>query len=226
MASDFKAAGISSAHSSLDAAVAKFRTTAYMWQAMTAEDMRVKGLGRRSFRIDEEYSRDTTTRSALNAIGQQDQSQHMRSVAKIHLVRSDKTTAELRNPQVAQQNERADRPDDLHTYFEQALKAYGGVFDSAAHPVVAGMIMDSHYSIEDELLLGHAALGCHRPQGLSLGVFGSHLTYSWPRFFEEIASCLTDTTPPGDLVCDDNGECGTAWEACSIGQGAFLHEGT
>lgn len=222
----YKAAGISSAHSSLNAAIAKFRTTAYMWQALTAEDMRAKGLGRRSFRLEEEYGLDTTSRVSVNTIGQRDQSKYMGSVAKIHLVRSEKSTAELRDPNVAQQNDHGSRRDDLHKYFEEALKKTGGVFESSTRPVVAGMILDSHYSMEDDLLLGHAALGCHNPKGLSLGVFGSHLTYSWPRFFEEIAACLTDTTPPGDSLCNDNGECETAWEACSIGQGAFLHEGT
>lgn len=48
-----KYGAISSAHSSLDAVVAKFRTTALMWQALTAEDMRAKGLGRRAFRLEE-----------------------------------------------------------------------------------------------------------------------------------------------------------------------------
>lgn len=48
-----KYGAISSTHSSLDAAVAKFRTTALMWQALTAEDMREKGLGRRTFRFEE-----------------------------------------------------------------------------------------------------------------------------------------------------------------------------
>lgn len=55
-------------------------------------------------------------------------------------------------------------------------------------------------------------------------MFGSHLTYSWPRYFEEIARCLTDNTPPEEALCNDDGECETAWEACSIGQGASLHE--
>lgn len=221
----YKAAGISSAHSSLDAAIAKFRTTAYMWQAMTAEDMRTKGLGRRSFRLDEEYGLDTTSRASHNTVGQRDRSQNMGSVVKVHLVRSEKTTAEIRDHNVAQQNDRAHKRNDLHKYFEEALKEHGGVFESSTRPVVAGMILDAHYSVNDNLLLGHAALGCHNAKGLSLGIFGSHLTYSWPRFFEEIAASLTDTIPPGDSLCNDNGECETAWEACSIGQGAFLHEG-
>lgn len=55
-------------------------------------------------------------------------------------------------------------------------------------------------------------------------MFGSHLTYSWPRFLEEVSACLTDTRPPGGKVGNDNSECGTMWEACSIGQGAHIHE--
>lgn len=62
-----KGGGISSAHADVDAAIAKFRMTAYMWQAMTAEDMRMKGLGRRSFRLDEEWTVDTVSREFSNA---------------------------------------------------------------------------------------------------------------------------------------------------------------
>ena len=62
-----KGMGISSAHADLDAAVAKLRMTAYMWQAMTAEDLRAKGLGRRSFRMEEEWSVDTVSRDFVNS---------------------------------------------------------------------------------------------------------------------------------------------------------------
>jgi hypothetical protein len=48
-----KYGAVTSAHGSLDATIAKLRTTAMMWQALTAEDMREKGLGRRSFRFEE-----------------------------------------------------------------------------------------------------------------------------------------------------------------------------
>jgi hypothetical protein len=88
-----KAAGISSAHSDLDAAIAKFRMTAYMWQAMTAEDMRLQGAGRRSFRLDEEWAADTISRDFLNARvdGALDSEGAMRSTAKINIIRSSKT---------------------------------------------------------------------------------------------------------------------------------------
>ncbi len=148
----------------------------------------------------------------------------MRSTAKIHIIRSDKTIAELRDSNVARQNDRVRKRDDLHSYFEAALKKYDGSFASSAHPIVAGLILDSTFDAESNLILGHAALGCHKPQGISLGVFGSHLTYSWPRFLEEVPACLLNTKIPGNAVGNGNNEYGTIWEACSIGQGAFLHE--
>jgi hypothetical protein len=101
-----KRGGISSSHSDLDAAINKFRMTAYMWQALTAEDMRVKGLGCRSFRFEEEWTTETLSREFRQ--GSYDASgSHMRSTAKIHLIRTEKTVAELRDAQVAQQNQQA-----------------------------------------------------------------------------------------------------------------------
>ncbi|KAK1996003.1 hypothetical protein LX36DRAFT_724094 [Colletotrichum falcatum] len=39
-----------------------------------------------------------------------------------------------------------------------------------------------------------------------------------------VAECLRDTRAPGRTVGNDNGECDSFWEACCVGQGAFLHE--
>ncbi|KAJ5939398.1 hypothetical protein N7466_002532 [Penicillium verhagenii] len=217
-----KYGGISTAHSGLDAAIAKFRMSAYMWQALTAEDFRQKGMGRRSFRLEEEWLSNTsfltghqTTPGAQGSLG---------TVAKVHIIRSDKSVAEIRDAQVAQQNSRGRNRDALHAYFEEALVKSGGPFESSRRPVVAGMILDAHYSMEKSMIVGHAALGCHKSEGISLGVFGSHLTYSWPRFLEEVPACLTDMTLTGDTVGNDNGECDTMRGACFVGQGAFLHE--
>lgn len=217
-----KHGSISSAHRGIDAAIAKFRTTAYMWQALTAEDLRQKGLGRRSFRLDEEWNVNTTTERAFKPVP--DTASVTRTVAKVHIVSSEKTVAELRDPDYAQQNSHGRKRDELHKIFEDALRAYGGSFASTNRPVVAGLVLDSTYSPETNLIHAHAALGCHKRNGLSLGIFGSHLTYSWPRFFEEIPACLLDRTPTDDTVGNDNGECNTLREACFVGQGAFLHE--
>jgi hypothetical protein len=217
-----KQGAITTAHSTLESAIVKLRMAAYMWQALTAEDLRLKGLGRRSFRLDEEWGPDTTTREALLQGDGGASSPGMS--ARVHIVRSDRKVAQLRNPDVAQQNPRGRRRDDLYKYFEDALRAHGAPFASESKPVVAGLILDARYSAEDDLILGHAALGCHRDNGLSLGVFGSHTTYSWPRFLEEVPACLLDATPTGDTVGNDNGECDTMRGACFVGQGAFLHE--
>ena len=220
-----KQGGISSAHASLDAAVAKLRMTAYMWQAFTADDMHSKGLGRRSFRLEEEWMADTVSQEFCNAANEDALwNGAMRGSARVHIVPSEKTVAELRDANVAQQNPNGRRRDDLHKYFNAALQKYGGPFTASARPVVAGLILDSHYSLQQDLILGHAAIGCHQPEAISLGVLGSHLTYSWPRFVEEVTSCFLDTKNPGPTVGNDNGECGTMWEACAIGQGAFMHE--
>ncbi|KAJ5630602.1 uncharacterized protein N7484_010702 [Penicillium longicatenatum] len=217
-----KYGGISTTHSSLDAAIAKLRMSAYMWQAVTAEDFRQKGLGRRSFRLEEEWMSNTTLQTAHQTTpGDQGR---MAAVAKVHIIRSDKSVAEIRDAEVAQQNSRGRNRDDLHAYFEAALVKSGGPFESRCRPVVAGLILDSHYSTEKSMIMGHAALGCHKSDGISLGVFGSHLTYSWPRFLEEVPACLTDLTLTGDTVGNDNGECDTMRGACFVGQGAFLHE--
>lgn len=147
-----------------------------------------------------------------------------RSTAKVNFVNSSRTTKEIRDAHIAQQNPNAANPHGLFNYFKEALKEHGAPFTSSARPIVAGLILDSHFSIERNVILGHAALGCHDPKGISLGIFGSHLTYAWPRFIEEVTHCLTDTTHPGDKVGNDNGECQSMWEACTIGQGAFIHE--
>lgn len=228
-----KRGGVTSAHSDLDAAIKKFRMTAYMWQALTAEDMRSKGLGRRSFRLEEEWTTDTLSSTFVNSsFDQSNGPSHIglkssvRSTAKIHIIRTEKTVAELRDAQVAQQNPHVgeERKQDLHKWFTNALKAAGGPFASSAKPIVAGLILDSHYDMEQDLITAHAALGNSNSNGISLGMMGSHLTFAWPRFLEEVTACLTDTSVPGETVGNDNGECGTTWEACAIGQGAFLHE--
>ncbi|KAJ4288701.1 hypothetical protein N0V88_007234 [Collariella sp. IMI 366227] len=198
-----KYGAFSTAHSSLSAAIAKFRMTAYMWQALTAEDLHLKGLGRRSFRLEEEWAPDTLLQSSHHNPGQ---NQTISSVPKVHLIRTPKTLADLRSANLSQQNPSAESPDLLHSIFTTALLAHGAPFTSTSHPIVAGLILDSHYDPSTNFILAHAALGIHQPNGLSLGMFGSHLTYAWPRFLEEVAPCLVDETPPGDTVGNDNGE--------------------
>jgi hypothetical protein len=95
-----KRGAITTAHCSLDSAVVKLRMAAYMWQALLAEDFRLRGLGRRTFRLEEEWSIDTTTSASLQCSSNSDR---MGTVAKVHIVRIERTVAELRASHVALQ---------------------------------------------------------------------------------------------------------------------------
>ncbi|KAI1339983.1 hypothetical protein F5Y15DRAFT_60612 [Xylariaceae sp. FL0016] len=212
-----KRGAISSAHSTLDAAITKLRMAAYMWQAQMAEDFRLRGLGRRSFRLDEEWGIDTTTASSLQRGSDQPR---MDTLAKVHVVRSEKTVEELRNPNLGHSTPHRNR-DPLSSCFEKALAA-GGHFVSATRPVIAGMVLDAHYSVEQGKILAQTRRGICA--NLSYGLFGSHTTYAWPRFLEEVASCLLDSTPTGDAVANDHGLCSTMKDACSVGQNGMLAE--
>lgn len=216
-----KAGGLSSAHSDLSAAIEKFRMTAYMWQAMTAEDMRAKGLGRRTFRLEEEWTTDTVSRDFINARHSEhhacDAEDAIRSTAKVTIVRSSKTKKEIlyaegRGTTPTSNNE-------LFEIFMEALADHGGQFDTLSSPVVAGLILDAHYNKCTEQAFGHVSTGRHNSSGISLGTFGSHLTYSWPRFTEEVKSCLTDPRVPGPKISRGKS---TIWESCAFGQSSFL----
>ena len=213
---------ISSTHSNLDAATAKLRMTAYMWQAFTAEDMRQKGLGRRSFRLEEEWTVDTVSQSFIQSSYDDSMESAMGTTAKVHIIPTEKTVAEIRNTVASQQSQSGGSKQNPDEIFEEALQRYGGPFTSSARPVIAGMILDSHYSMERNYILGNTH--GRQKQELSLGVTASHLAYSFPRFIEEIPECLLDRTHPGDTVCNESGECNALWEACSVGQAGFLHQ--
>jgi hypothetical protein len=209
-----KAAGYLSAHSDLAAAIEKFRMTAYMWQAMTAEDFRVKGLGRRTFRLEEEWIMDTVSREFANAC---DSKGSIRSTAKVTVVTSSKTKRDILNAEGKDAS--PNNKSELFDIFLEALADHGGRFDTSASPVVAGLILDAHHNKVTEETFGHISTGRHNSSGISLGTFGSHLTYSWPRFTEEVTSCLTDTRLPGTKL---SGRKSTIWESCAFGQSSFL----
>ena len=84
--------------------------------------------------------------------------------AKVHVVKSEYTTAQIRNSNLAQQNPRAGnkgrpaclqclpwltlrRVDGLYNYFHQAIGRYAGPFQvfkgESEGPVIAGLILDS-----------------------------------------------------------------------------------
>ena len=104
----------------LETAIRKFRMAAYLWQAYTAEQMFRNGLGRRTFRMEEEWVTGTSNiRDRERGL--------MRSEAKVHVVRTKETVAELRSLDIAQQNPDAS-PDGKQKLFRIASEAVKNYF--------------------------------------------------------------------------------------------------
>ncbi|KAJ2779426.1 hypothetical protein H4R18_004014 [Coemansia javaensis] len=199
----------------MDAAVRKFRCCAYLWQAFVAEQMYRAGFGRRTFNLEEYYEPDTMARDNVR-----------RMTARVHVVRSKRTVAEIRDKERAQQwkpppgYERR-TSETQFSLAHDALNEYG---QFKGDHYIACLTLDSHWDPELGVILGHAALGLGAGPR-RLGVFGSHTTHAWPANAEEIAQKFLDTTKTDTrFLANDCNECGEYWRAANIGMGAFLHE--
>ncbi|KAH8174863.1 peptidase family protein [Sarocladium implicatum] len=200
----------------LDTAVRKFRMAAYLWQAFTAEQMWRNKFGRRSFRFEEEWSTGSANYRDL-------EQGTMRSEAKIHIIRTDKTVAELRDLNKAQQHKPATDKNALHSIAMDAAREYFKPKPGQTQ-YVSMLLLDAHWDTEHKVVTGHAALGSGSGD-IRLGIFGSHCLHSYPSSFEEVVPAFTDCTPT-DLnhVANDCNDGGSSWEAANIGIGAHLHE--
>jgi hypothetical protein len=200
----------------LETAIRKLRMAAYLWQAFTAEQMVRNKLGRRVFRVEEEWTTGTSNYRDRE-LGT------MRSEARIHVVRSSKTVAELRDPNRAQQNPNANDKDGLLGIAAADLKEYFKPLPGQKLYVTA-LILDAHWDKGANLITGHAAVQCQMGE-LSLSVFGSQALQSYPTSFEEVVPAFSDCTPTDtNYVANDSNESGSSWEAANVGIGAHLHE--
>ncbi|OAA56963.1 zinc metalloproteinase [Niveomyces insectorum RCEF 264] len=200
----------------LDVAIRKFRMAAYLWQAFTAEQMWRNRLGRRVFRFEEEWTQGTSNlRDREYGL--------MRSEARIHVIRTDKTLAELRDPDNAQQNGKAKHRDAMYGIAVDAVRNYFQPKPGQAL-YVSVLLLDAHWDKAANLITAHAALGGGAGD-LRVAVFGSHCLQSYPTSFEEVVPAFGDCTPTDpNYVANDANESGSSWEACNIGIGAHLHE--
>ncbi|KAH6844860.1 putative peptidase family-domain-containing protein [Chaetomium sp. MPI-CAGE-AT-0009] len=200
----------------LETAVRKFRMAAYLWQAFTAEQMSRNKLGRRAFRFEEEW----TTGAASH---RDRENGTLRSEARVHIIRTEKTVAELRSLNLAQQNSKATDAGGLYGITADAVREYFKPLPGQKL-YVSVLLLDAHWNREAKTIVGHAALG-GRVGDLHLGIFGSHCLQSYPACFEEIVPAFTDCTPTDtNHVGNDCNDAGSSWEAANIGIGAHLHE--
>ena len=200
----------------LNTAVRKFRMAAYLWQAFTGEQMFRNGFGRRCFRFEEEWQTGSLT-FRDREMGQ------MRNEAKVHVIRSDRTVAELRDLDVAQQYDKGIRKGDLYTYALEAVKKYFKPAVGQRH-YISMLLLDAHWDTSVRTITGHAALGGGSEE-VQLAIFGSHALQSYPTSIEEVVPALTDCTRTNTkFVANDCNESGSNWEAANVGIGAHLHE--
>lgn len=200
----------------LDTAIRKFRMAAYLWQAFTAEQMCRNKFGRRVFRFEEEWTTGTTNQRDRE-FGM------MRAEARVHVIRSTKTVAELRDLNRAQQNPKATDKGALYGIAADAVKDYFKPLPGQKQ-YVSVLLLDSHWDTASRTITGHAALGgC--VGDLQLAIFGSHCLQSYPTSFEEVVPAFNDCTPTDtNHVGNDCNDAGSSWEAANIGIGAHLHE--
>ncbi|CAG8236090.1 unnamed protein product [Penicillium olsonii] len=200
----------------LDMAIRKYRMAAYLWQAFTGEQMYRNNFGRRCFRFEEEWQSGSLSRRDLTQA-------QMRNEAKIHVVRSEKTVAELRDLNIAQQNDKAEKKDELFNIAKQAVRNHFQP-QPGQKQYVSVLLLDSHWNTQSQLVTGHAALGS-ADDDIKMAMFGSHCLQSYPSCLEEIVDAFTDCTRTDtNHVANDCGDAGSNWEAANLGIGAHLHE--
>lgn len=200
----------------LETAIKKYRMAAYLWQSFTGEQMFRNNFGRRCFRFEEEWQTGTLSRRDI-ANGQ------MRNEAKVHVVRTDKTVAELRDLNIAQQYGPATKKDELFRIAKDAVRDHFRPQQSQKQ-YVSVLLLDSHWDTGAQTITGHAALGSGGDD-IKMAIFGSHSLQSYPSSLEEVVDAFSDCTRTNtDYVANDCGEAGSSWESANIGIGAHLHE--
>jgi len=200
----------------LDLAIKKFRMSAYLWQAFTAEQMKRNAFGRRCFRLEDSWEPGTLTYADWAT-------KQYRTQAKVHVIRSNKTVAEIRDLELAQQHGPATKKNTLFEFALEICKDYFQMQPGQKH-YVSCMFLDSHWDAAEKTIRGHAALGGGAGD-LQLAIFGSHALHSYPSSIEEVHPAFTDCTRTDTaFVANDCNESGSNWEAANIGIGAHMHE--
>ncbi|OBA24311.1 hypothetical protein METBIDRAFT_36314 [Metschnikowia bicuspidata var. bicuspidata NRRL YB-4993] len=203
----------------LDTAVQRLKVAGRMMQAFTQDEFHRLGLSNRSFQLVEE----TTTSQQLFGENRNVPAAH--SEVKIHVLQSPKSVAELRDPDLAQQNPKAKNNGGLFSHAIDLIKASDLIkpYQKNNTPIqCAVMYLDSTW--DGKLITTHAALGGGTGD-VKLAIFGSHGLHSFPLTFPQMSPAFMDDTVLSIReVANDAKQCGTAWECLNICMGAFMHE--
>ncbi|RWA08357.1 hypothetical protein EKO27_g6752 [Xylaria grammica] len=214
---DHVSTGVREERSGLETATCKFRTAAYLWQSFTAEQMEKGGLGRRTFRFDEEWTNGTShPRDFIDYA--------MRSEARVHIIRTDKTVAEIRDLERAQKDPNASEKSELVDVVAAALRDYFRIAPGQKQ-YVATLILDAHWDTKEKTSMDHAAFGGQVGDDLHLAMFGSHFLQYYPSTICDVVKAFKDCSSTGvKILVDEANVAGTSWEAAAYGMGAHLRE--
>ena len=147
----------------------------------------------------------------------------MKNETKVHVVRSDKTVAELRDLEYAQQYGPATKKGELFSIAADAIKSFFHVLPGQKQ-YIAALLLDAHWDPDVGTIRAHAALG-GTSDDLQLAIFGSQALQSYPCCIEEVVPAFSDCTKTDTrYVANDCNESGSSWEAANIGIGAHMHE--
>ncbi|CAX42779.1 putative zinc metalloproteinase, putative [Candida dubliniensis CD36] len=202
----------------LENAIKKLKVAGRLMQAFTQDEMRSAGFSNRSFQFVEETVHDQTI------FGYKVNSPTPHQEIKIHVLTSPKTVAELRSPDLAQQNPNAKDSGGLFNHAIDLVKDTPEIFNQRNGTAVqcACMYLDSTW--QNNLILTHAALGGGTSE-VKMAIFGSHGLHSYPQNFPLVTPSFLDATHLTTAeVANDCNECGTSWECLNICLGAYLHE--
>ncbi|ODV78436.1 uncharacterized protein CANTADRAFT_53858 [Suhomyces tanzawaensis NRRL Y-17324] len=206
----------------LQSAILKLKVAGRLMQAYTQEEMRSIGLSNRSFQFVEEEQ------DYQGLFGFDVKSPTPHTEIKVHVLRSPKTVAELRDPNIAQQNPNASDAGGLFSHALDLIKNNPEIYDKRRkHNTAvqcAVLYLDATYDRRNDMILTHAALG-GGDGDVKLAIFGSHGLHSWPINFPQVTPSFLDATHLSkNEVANDANECGTSWECLNITLGAFMHE--
>lgn len=206
----------------LDSAVKKLKVAGRLMQSFTQDDFRSVGLSNRSFQFVEE------TVSYQGIYGYTVNSPTPHQEVKVHVLRSPKTVAELRDPNLAQQNPKANNNGGLFSHAIDLVKKtpeiYAPYQKLGTAIQCAVLYLDAHFDVKEQMILTHAALGGGTGE-VKMAIFGSHGLHSWPINFPQVGPSFLDSTHLStNEVANDCNQCGTSWECFNITLGAFMHE--
>ncbi|KAM3521394.1 hypothetical protein MY4038_009054 [Beauveria bassiana] len=200
----------------LETAIRKYRMAAYLWQAFTAEQMWRNKMGRRTFRFEEEWMTGS-------ANYRDRETGNMRSEARVHVIRCDKTVAELQQLAESASTEPANRK-VMRAVVAGAVSSYFNPLPGQKQ-YVAAMLLDTDWDLPDASLATDVDTPTSSPDEAKIALLGSQYLQHYPSSLEEVVPSFTDCTPTDtQLAKYQCGEAGSSWEAANAGVGAHLHE--